>query len=79
MSADFGVRWILKESPNRQFSNKINKESSKRVSRKVSWKNMILGWVFDTKMGGLEELKQAFRIRIVATHEFGGVMKHKEF
>ena len=40
----------------------------KRMSRKVSWKNMILELVFDAKMGGLEKQKQAFRIIRVAEY-----------
>jgi hypothetical protein len=33
---------------------------------------MILGWIFDVKMGGLDEPKQAFRIIGVARYEFSG-------
>ena len=31
---------------------------------------MIFGWIFDVKMGGLDKLKQAFRIIIVTNMSF---------
>jgi hypothetical protein len=33
---------------------------------------MICGWIFDVKMGGLDEPKQTFRIILVAEYEFSG-------
>ena len=38
---------------------------------------MILGWVVDAKMGGLEKQEQAFRIIRVAKY-FLGVVKYSE-
>ena len=48
-----GPRWILKWSPNRDSYNKINMNSQKRVSRKVSWKNMVWDWCLMPKWEAL--------------------------
>ena len=58
--------------PDRPFSNKINIKLEKTVCRKVSWKNMFWGFVFDVKMGGLDRPKLAFRIIFVVKNEFYG-------
>ena len=44
VSADFGARWILKGSPNRSFSHKINIKLEKRMCWTVSW-NIIFCWM----------------------------------
>ena len=66
----FGAYQLLKGSPNRAFFEKINIKLEKRVCRKVSQKNMILGFIFDVRMGGLDEPKQAFRIMLLAKDKF---------
>ena len=77
LGSHFGAHWILKGSPNRPFSHQIEIKLVKRGCRKVSWKNIIFGWVFDVKMGGLDNPEQAFRIILVAMH-FMGIVKYRE-
>ena len=58
--------------PNQPSSDKINIKLEKRMYRKVSWKNITLGWIYDVRMGGLDKPKQAFRVTRVAKDEFSG-------
>ena len=39
------------------------------MSGQTSWKNMILGWIFDAKMGGLERREPSWRSILVAKYE----------
>ena len=69
----FGACWILKGSPNRQFSYKINIKLEKSVcAGRCLEKTWFGGWIFDVKMGGLDKPKQSFRIIRVAKYKLSG-------
>ena len=61
---------------NRLLSHKIIQKSQKGVPMEALRRNIILGGVFDAKMGGLKKLKKICRIILVAIskasldHEF---------
>ena len=55
LGSHFGAHWILKVSPNRQFSDTINRKDEKQCVQEGVLKKHDS--VIDVKMGGLDKLK----------------------
>ena len=65
LGAILGPSGSRRGSSNRTFPPRINIKYQKMRSRKASGKNMIFGWIFDARMGGLECREPSWRVILV--------------